>query len=54
MPFLPLHCWNDETIRNIGNTLAKYIDHAEPKEGLQACDKLCVEVDLGKGLPEGI
>jgi len=21
LPFLPLHCWNDETIKNIGNSL---------------------------------
>jgi hypothetical protein len=30
LPFLPLHCWNDETIRSIGNSLGKYIDRAEP------------------------
>jgi hypothetical protein len=54
LPFLPLHYWNDETIRNIGNTLGKYIDRAEPWEGLQACARLCVEVDLEKGLPEAI
>ena len=30
LPFIPLHCWNDETIRNIGNTLGKYISHDEP------------------------
>jgi len=28
LPYLPLHCWNNETIRNIGNTLGKYIDRA--------------------------
>lgn len=54
LPFLPLHCWNDETIRNIGNTLGKYIDRVEPREGLQACARLCVEVDLEKVLPEAI
>jgi hypothetical protein len=54
LPFLPLHCWNDETIRNIGNTLGKFIDRSEPKDGLQACARLCVEVDLEKGLPEAI
>jgi hypothetical protein len=25
-PPLPLHCWNDETLKNIGNTLGRYID----------------------------
>lgn len=23
LPYLPLHCWNDETIQNRGNTLGK-------------------------------
>jgi hypothetical protein len=38
----------------IGNSLGKYIDKAEPKDGLQACAQICVEVDLEKGLPEVI
>jgi hypothetical protein len=46
LPFLPLHYWNNETIRNIGNTLGKYIDRVEPREGLQAFTRLCVEVDI--------
>jgi len=54
LPFLPLHCWNNETIRSIGNTLGKYIDRAEPKDGLQACAWIYVEVDLEKGLPKAI
>jgi hypothetical protein len=54
LPYLPLHCWNDETIQNIGNTLGKFIDRVEPKDGLQACARICVEVDLEKGLPEAI
>jgi hypothetical protein len=28
LPFLPLHYWNNETIRSIGNTLGKFIDRA--------------------------
>jgi hypothetical protein len=54
LPFFPLHCWNDETLRNIGNSLRKFIDRVEPREGLQACDRICVEVDLKKGMPEAI
>jgi hypothetical protein len=54
LPFLPLHCWNDEMIKNIGNTLGKYIDRVEPRDGLQSCVGLCVEVDLEKGLHEVI
>jgi hypothetical protein len=33
-PFLPLHCWNDKTIKNIGNALGRFIDRVEP------CDKI--------------
>jgi hypothetical protein len=29
-PFLPLHRWNDETKKNIGNALGRFIDQAEP------------------------
>jgi hypothetical protein len=35
-------------------TSRRYIDRAEPKEGLQSCARICVEVDLEKGLPEAI
>jgi hypothetical protein len=30
LPFLPLHCLNDKTIKNIGNSLGRFIDQAEP------------------------
>jgi hypothetical protein len=39
LPFLPLHHWNHETLRNIGNSLGKLIDRVEPREGFQACAK---------------
>jgi hypothetical protein len=45
-PFLPLHCANDETLKNIGNLLGKFIDRVEPREGIQDCARLFVEVDL--------
>jgi hypothetical protein len=54
LPFLPLHSWNDETIKNIGNALGRFIDRVEPRDGLQSCARLCVEVDLEKGLPKEI
>lgn len=54
LPHLPLHYWGDESVRAIGNTVGKYIDHSEPKENMQACAQICVEVDLGKGLLEAI
>lgn len=52
LPHLPLHCWGDDSIKAIGNAVRKYIDRCEPKENMHACARICVEVDLGKGLPE--
>ena len=54
LPHLPLHCWNDETLKAIGNSLDNYIDKAEPKGSLFSCARICVEVYLEKGLPEVI
>jgi hypothetical protein len=34
IPFLSLHCWNDETMRSKGNTLGRFIDRSEPREGI--------------------
>jgi hypothetical protein len=44
----------DETIHNIGNTLGRYIDRVELRDGVQACVRICVEVDMEKGLPKSI
>ena len=49
-----LHCWGDESVKAIGNVVGKYIDRCEPKDNMHACARICVEVDLGKGLPEAI
>ena len=54
LPHLPLHCWGDDFVRAIGNAVGKFIDRSEPKDNMQACTKICVEVDLGKGIPEVI
>ena len=54
LPHLPLHCWVDDSVKAIVNALGKYIDRCEPKENMHACAKICVEVDLGKGLPKAI
>lgn len=54
LPHLPLHCWGDESVKAIGNAVGKYIDRSEPRENMHACARICVEVDLGKGLPEAI
>ena len=48
---LPLHCWKTYSLKNIGNSLGKYIDSTKPKGNMFACAQICVEVDLEKGLP---
>lgn len=50
LPYIPLHFWNDVTCRLIVKSLRKYIACSEPKDGLFSCDRICVEVDLDKGL----
>jgi len=32
LPYLPLYCWNNETMRAINNSLGKYIYRAEPRD----------------------
>jgi hypothetical protein len=54
LPFLPLHCWNDERIKNIGNALGRFINWDEPRDGLQTCARICIEVDLEKRFLEEI
>jgi len=54
LPHLPLHCWGDESVKAIRNAVGKYIDRCEPKDNMHACARICVEVDLGRGLPEAI
>ena len=54
LPHLPLHCWNDEDFRAIGNTLGKYVDKSEPKALMFSCAPICVEVDIEKKFPESI
>jgi hypothetical protein len=52
LPFLLLHCWNNETIGSIGNIIGKFIDREEPKDGLKSFVCIYLKVDLEKGLPE--
>lgn len=54
LPHLPLHCWGDESVKVIGNAVGKYIYRSEPRENMHACARICVEVDLGKGLLEAV
>jgi hypothetical protein len=53
LPNLLIHCWNPNSLQEIGNGLGKYIDREDPKDQYSyAC--ICVEVDLEVGLPEAI
>eukprot|EP00253_Pinus_taeda_P003918 PITA_03918 len=54
LPHLPLHCWGDDSVKAIENVVGKYIDRCEQKENMHACARICIEVDLGKGLSEAI
>jgi hypothetical protein len=54
LPHLPLHFWSDDTLRCIGNSIGKYIDRAEPKEKIFSYARICVEVDLEKGIPKAV
>ena len=54
LPHLPLHCWSDEDLKAIGNTLGKHIDKSEPKHPMFSCARICIEVDLEKGFLEAI
>ena len=53
LPNLPVHCWNGESLKHIGNTLGKYIDRASNKDQYD-CARICVEVELEIGLPEAV
>jgi hypothetical protein len=54
LPHLPFHCWGDEVIRSIGDSLGKFIDKAKPKSMILSYARICVEVDMEKGLHEAI
>jgi hypothetical protein len=54
MPHLPLHCWSNDTLRNIGNSIGQYIDKVELKENLLYHAKFFIEVDLEKGILEAM
>jgi hypothetical protein len=53
LPNLPVHCWNWDSLKHIGNSLGKFIDQVDNKDQYD-CARICVEVDLEVGLPEAI
>lgn len=54
LPHLPLHLWGMRTLEDIGNKIGRFLDRAEPKGDQFSCARICVEVNLEKGLPEAI
>jgi hypothetical protein len=54
LPHFPFHCWGDEVIKSICDTLGVYIDRDESKTSLYSCARICVEVYLKKGIMEAI
>lgn len=53
LPNLPMHCWNWESLKHIGNTLGKFIDRTNNRDQFD-CARIYVEVDLKVDLPEAI
>jgi hypothetical protein len=54
LPHLPLHLWGISSLEDIGNKLGRFLDRAEPKGDQFTCARICVEVNLEKGLPDAI
>ena len=54
LPHLPLHLWGKSSLADIGNKLGRFLDSAEPKGDQFTCARICVEVNLEKGLPEAL
>jgi len=54
LPHLPLHLWGKSSLEDIGNKLGRFLDRMEPKGDQYTCARICVEVNLEKGLPEAI
>jgi len=54
LPRLPLHLWGKNSLKDIGNKLGRFLESADPKGDQFTCARICVEVNLEKGLPEAI
>jgi len=54
LPHLPLHLWGKNSLKDIGNKLGRFLESTEPKGNIFHCARICVEVNLEKGLPEAI
>jgi hypothetical protein len=54
LPHLPIHLWGISTLEDIGNKLGRFLDSVAAKGDQFTCARICVEVNLEKGLPEAI
>ena len=54
LPNLPLPFWHHLVLEDIGNLLGRYIksDSDRKEQGLFTYARICVEIDLNKGLPD--
>jgi len=41
LPHLPLHYWDEDTLKNIKNSFRRYIDRAEPIDSMYALLGMC-------------
>ena len=53
---LPLLFWNDQVLESIGNSIGRYVktNMERIEVRIYTFSRICVEVDLSKGLPENI
>jgi len=53
---LPLHFWDQQVLAGISNSIGRYIkiDTQRLEESVFTFARICVEVDLSKGLPDCI
>lgn len=56
LPNLPVHLWRTEVYRQIGNALGHFVtgDYERERQGLYTYGRVCVELDLSKGLSKYI
>lgn len=56
LPKLPAHLWHIAVYKGIGNTLGRFLmgDYWRENQGLYTYARICVELDLSKGLRDQI
>ena len=54
LPNLPLPFWHHLVLEDIGNLLGRFIksDSDRKEQGVFTYGRICVEIDLSKGLPD--